>query len=199
MSIYDRQERIQGINKDTKVLIVGCGGIGFHVAKLLAMSGVKDLHLFDPDVFEDSNFNRIDVPIDALGINKADVTLRILEQMRPEGNFRSYPFRFKGDHVSASDIDWLVDCTDVHTAQTFNRDFAKRNGLKYLKVGYNGTSISINDEIGEWDAGETPDGYTITPSWAVPAVIIAALAVGKILKYHDKEIGCDIADIYERC
>ena len=43
MSLYGRQELIEGINNNIKVCVVGAGGIGFHVAKLLAMSGVEDL------------------------------------------------------------------------------------------------------------------------------------------------------------
>ncbi|MBQ4616361.1 MAG: ThiF family adenylyltransferase [Mailhella sp.] len=41
-----------------KVFLAGCGGLGGHVAALLARSGVGAFVLCDPDVFEESNLNR---------------------------------------------------------------------------------------------------------------------------------------------
>jgi len=54
MGIYDRQEAFK-LNTDITVSIVGCGGIGYWVAKLLAMSGVEKLYLYDADVIEETN------------------------------------------------------------------------------------------------------------------------------------------------
>ncbi len=42
----------------SRVLVVGCGGLGGHVATLLVRSGVGSLRLCDPDVFDESNLNR---------------------------------------------------------------------------------------------------------------------------------------------
>ncbi len=72
---------------------------------------------------------------------------------------------------------------------------AKLNGAKYCKSGYNGTVISINNSVAQW--GDAPDGYTVTSSWCVPAIIIASLTVGKILKYTNKELGYDIEKLYK--
>jgi hypothetical protein len=66
--------------------------------------------------------------------------------------------------------------------------------MKYIKSGYDGTHISINDKIAEW--GESQDGYRIVPSWAVPAIIVASLTVAKIMKYNTFELGTDISNIF---
>ena len=42
----------------SRVFIAGCGGLGGHVAALLARSGVGSFVLCDPDIFEESNLNR---------------------------------------------------------------------------------------------------------------------------------------------
>lgn len=42
----------------TKVLLVGCGGIGCEVAKLLALKNLEHVHLIDLDTIELSNLNR---------------------------------------------------------------------------------------------------------------------------------------------
>lgn len=42
----------------SKVAVIGCGGLGGHAVELLARIGVGTLILIDEDVFEDSNLNR---------------------------------------------------------------------------------------------------------------------------------------------
>lgn len=195
MSLLERQELIEGINNDIKVCVVGAGGIGFHVAKLLAMSGVEFLYVFDPDTLEESNLNRLDITVDYIGKNKADIVKTIVKSLRPNCTVKPFPFPMK-DHTYPKGVDWVIDCTDKHEAQLENQRMAKENGAKYCKIGYDGTRISISDKVAQWDTGDGQDGYRITPSWAVPAIAIAALGVGKILKYHDAELGCDLSQIY---
>lgn len=195
--MYDRQDRIEGINNNIKVACIGAGGIGFHVAKMLAMSGVKEIHVYDPDVFEESNMNRIDIPMSMLGKNKADVVKLMCKDMRPEMKVRSYPFPLK-EHTYPKGVDWVVDCTDKLASQQVNFELAQQNSANYKKIGYDGERISIDNRVAQWDTGSNPDGgYTITPSWCVPAIVIAALGVGSILKYHDEEMGCHIKDLYK--
>lgn len=195
MSLLERQELIQGINNDIKVLIVGCGGIGFHVAKLLAMSGVNELYAFDPDILEESNLNRLDLTFEAIGKNKADIVKQTVKSLRPDTYIKTFPFPLK-DHMYPKGVDWVIDCTDNHEAQLNNERMANENGAKYLKAGYDGERMSLNDKVAQWDAGETQDGYRVTPSWSVPAIMIACLAVGKVLKYHGGEMGCHMKDFY---
>jgi len=195
MSFYERQDLIEGINTDIKVCVVGCGGIGFHVAKGLAMSGVKDIFAFDPDILEESNLNRLDLTVDFIGKNKADVVREVIKSLRPLCNVKRFPFPMK-DHLYPKGVDWVIDCTDNHAAQLENQRMASENGAKYLKAGYDGERMSLNDRVATWDSGETQDGYRVTPSWAVPAIIIAYLAVGKVLKYTGGEMGCHMKDFY---
>jgi len=195
MSFYDRQDLIDGINNKIKVCVIGAGGIGFHVAKGLAMSGVETIYVFDPDTIEESNLNRLDVTVDVIGKNKADVVKQVVKSLRPNCMVKSFPFPLK-DHTYPKGVDWIVDCTDNHKSQLENQRMAQENEARYLKVGYDGTRMSINDRVATWDSGETQDGYRITPSWAPPAIIVAYLGVAKILKYHNGEMGCDLSEIY---
>lgn len=48
----------QNIIKNTKVAIVGLGGLGGYVLENLVRLGVVDFHIIDSDVFEVSNLNR---------------------------------------------------------------------------------------------------------------------------------------------
>jgi len=191
MGIYDRQEAFN-LNTDITVSVVGCGGIGYWVAKLLAMSGVKNLYLYDADVIEESNLNRLDLPMQTLGMNKAGVTKKVINQLRPECSVYVLPYRFKETLYSNSD--YVVDCTDNFASQLEIQKIAKDKGAIYVKAGYDGTHISISNSVAEW--GESVDGYTVTPSWCVPAVTVAALTVAKIMKSWTKAATLDIMDVF---
>ncbi len=192
MEIYNRQKDIQ-MNTNIKVCIVGLGGVGFWVSKFLAMSGVEEFHLFDNDILEVHNLNRLDLPLEALGRNKADLAKIVIGQIRPEAFVKSVPFPFNPDFLSAT-VDFMIDCTDKVESQTVIQEYAKKHSIRYMKVGYDGTHVTIANKVATW--GESPGGYTITPSWVVPAVVVAAMAVGSILKYTGKEISADISHLY---
>lgn len=190
MDLYNRQKTLN-LKKPNKIAVVGCGGIGFWVAKFLAMSGCETIHLYDPDVIEEHNLNRIDIPMKYIGKNKADVTRHMIISIRNDSTIYSYPFKFS---ELESGYDWIIDCTDNSEAQLENQKMASNMGSKYFKAGYDGEGFGIHNTIAEW--GDSQGGYTIVPSWVVPAVIVAALAVGKVMKYHDKECISSVEHLY---
>ena len=191
MEFYDRQKDIS-MSTDIKAAIVGAGGVGYWVAKFLAMSGVNELIIFDDDILEVHNLNRLDLPLSVCGRNKAAVAKIVIDSIRPDAFVRSVPFKFKPEFLTEH-VDIIVDCTDKIESQTAIFAHAKSKNIKYMKVGYDGTHITVSNKIATWGADE--GGYQITPSWVVPAVVVASLAVGSILKYC-KEISMDISNIY---
>jgi tRNA A37 threonylcarbamoyladenosine dehydratase len=189
--IYDRQEKLE-LKTNITLTIVGCGGVGFWVAKFAAMSGVDTMYLYDPDTIEIHNLNRLDLSENALGKNKAQITKMVINNIRPDASVYAFPFIFQGSSYRKSD--WIVDCTDKEAAQVENQHIAKVNGSKYFKAGYNGEHITIANTVAEW--GDGVDGYTIVPSWVVPSVMVASLAVAKIMKYNTREISCNVKDLF---
>lgn len=195
--IYNRQKTIN-LNSNIKVIVSGVGGIGYNFVIQLAMSGVKDIYMFDPDVIEASNLNRLPIPFSFIGKNKADCAKLMVEQMRNDVNIMSFPYKFSERMLPSNmTFDWFVDCTDIFETQLINQEFAKANNMKYVKLGYDGERIGIHDKIGMWNDGEPEvDGYTVTPSWVVPANIVAGMAVAKIMKYPQHEMSCEISDFF---
>lgn len=62
-----------------RVFVAGCGGLGGHVAALLARSGVGSFVLCDPDTFDESNLNRQMFCTEAaLGRSKAETAREAL-------------------------------------------------------------------------------------------------------------------------
>lgn len=198
MDFYNRQEAL-GLDTDKVVVVIGCGGIGMNAALQLAMAGVRKLVIFDADTIEPHNLNRLPVPASFIGRNKAATAETFIKLMRPDDvEIEHYPFHFNPDVIDMSEVTNILDCTDVHAAQLDNQRVADDHGVKYFKAGYDGFSVSLNNRVGEWDTGVTPDGYQITPSYCVPAITIASLAVHKILTNSTKEIGCKVNDLFVR-
>jgi len=189
MGLYDRQETL-GLDTDTSITVVGAGGVGYHVTKFAAMSGIQTIYVFDTDTIEEHNLNRLDVPPRFVGKNKAVVAADVVKALRPDCKIYARPFILQDFNYTKTD--WIVDCTDKIQSQIDNQRIAKNTNTRYCKAGYDGLNMSINNSVAEWDVGETPDGYTITPSWVVPSTIVAALTVAKIMKYPNSEMYSDV-------
>jgi molybdopterin/thiamine biosynthesis adenylyltransferase len=198
MDFYNRQQSL-GLETNRCVLIIGCGGIGMNAALQLAMAGVRKIIIFDDDTIEPHNLNRLPVPASFIGKNKAQTAETFIKQMRPDDvEVEHFPFKFNPDVIDMTEVTNILDCTDKHDAQLSNQQIAISNGIEYFKAGYDGFSISLNNRVGEWDTGDTPDGYQIVPSYCVPAIVIASLAVHKILTESTKEVGCQVKDLFVR-
>lgn len=99
----------------SRALIVGCGGLGGHVAALLARLGMGAVRLCDPDVFEESNLNRQYFCTEfTLGRNKAEVTGQGLRDMASHMEVDVRPLAATPDNLPEllRDVDAAVDCLD---------------------------------------------------------------------------------------
>jgi molybdopterin-synthase adenylyltransferase len=75
----------QEIVSSLKVVVIGTGGLGWHVAPQLVGVGVRFLTLIDPDILELSNLNRLPgAPYKQVGKPKVKVLANLLNRMSPE-------------------------------------------------------------------------------------------------------------------
>ena len=93
--LYDRQFRLEGwsqkIVKNSRILIIGVGGLGCEIAKNLAMVGVGNILLVDLDIIEYSNLNRQILFIDApIGESKAVAASKNLRQVNPTIKIKAF-------------------------------------------------------------------------------------------------------------
>jgi len=104
------------------VVVVGTGSLGAGVAQLLAQSGIGELALVDPDVFELANSSRHILGADSLRLNKAHATASMIRRRLPHHQgVAGYPsswqqlFSDKPDVLSKVDLvlsltgDWNAD------------------------------------------------------------------------------------------
>lgn len=121
-SRFDRQELLFGaegqeILRDTKVLLIGVGGIGTQAIQGLAHLGVRNFVLNEPGQLKESSRNRYigmrhSDPIP--GTEKLSIAERLIKDIEPEALVRLIPEPFPGDEAleSIQDVDVVLICVD---------------------------------------------------------------------------------------
>jgi sulfur-carrier protein adenylyltransferase/sulfurtransferase len=100
---------------DSKVLLLGAGGLGSPAALYLAAAGVGTIGIIDMDVVDSSNLQRqILHNLDRVGERKVDSAKKTLTAMNPDVNVVTYDVRLGADNVLdiLSEYDVVVDGTD---------------------------------------------------------------------------------------
>ena len=177
-AIYERQKLIEGLEIPEVASVVGCGGTGFWTALLLAMSGVKELILLDSDIVEVSNLNRLLLQESSVGKKKAEALKELISGIRKEIRIEIQDMRIEKPidcQILRGDI---FCCTDSLKSQQIICAYCKKNELSYQRIGYDGTILNVSKTfpLSLKDADEER-GYTVTPSWVIPAVFAAAAGV----------------------
>ncbi len=99
----------------SRILLVGCGGLGGHTAALLARMGVGTLRLCDYDVFDESNLNRQYFALHStLGRGKARVAADGLRDMASHISCEVVETPVDAASLPSllRDVDMAVDCLD---------------------------------------------------------------------------------------
>jgi sulfur-carrier protein adenylyltransferase/sulfurtransferase len=100
---------------DSKVLLLGAGGLGSPAALYLAAAGVGTLGVIDMDVVDESNLQRqILHNMDRVGERKVDSAKKTLTALNPDVNVVTYDVRLGADNVLEiiEGYDVIVDGTD---------------------------------------------------------------------------------------
>jgi len=186
--IYNRQKNlIKEIPDDFFAMVIGVGGIGSWVAVDLALLGVKNIVIFDPDKLEASNLNRTLFKESQIDMYKTDAIKELIEERRSDVFVLAEKEIFETDMMEKyNNINVIYDCTD----NLRTKNLIKESGLqveKYMKLGYDGfeATFSLNDfKTGAW--GEE-SGYTVVPSFFGTPQIVSALAIVESLINDNKE------------
>lgn len=101
--------------KESRLLIVGAGGLGCPVALYLGAAGVGELIIADDDVIEVTNLQRqIAFGTDQIGVPKAEALAERVAATNPHIKVTALRRRLSGalldDQVAVADL--VIDCTD---------------------------------------------------------------------------------------
>ena len=100
---------------ESKVLLLGAGGLGSPAALYLAAAGVGTIGMVDMDVVDASNLQRqILHNLDRIGDRKVDSAKKTLTAMNPDVNVVTYDVRLGADNILEviDGYDVIVDGTD---------------------------------------------------------------------------------------
>ncbi len=136
--------------KDSRVLIVGLGGLGSPVALYLAAAGVGELHLADFDTVDLTNLQRQVLHDTAsVGLSKVDSALNRLQAINPEVRLVAHRNALDEDSLTAAvqAVDLVLDCTD---------NFATREAVNATCVAQgkplvSGAAIRLEGQLSVFD------------------------------------------------
>ena len=130
-----KAEGLQNL-KNSKVLVVGVGGVGSFAAEFLARAGVGNLTIVDGDVVDITNINRqLPALHSTVGLSKIEVVGNRLMDVNPELNLtkvQEFLSPERAFEIVNSDYDYVLDCIDSVTPKLNLIIGAKRNRVKII-------------------------------------------------------------------
>lgn len=134
-SRYGRQmivEDIGGVEgqiklRNSKVLIVGAGGLGCPALLYLAGAGIGQIGIIDNDIVDTSNLHRQVIhSSNKVGMLKCESAKRALNELNPHVNVKTYPIRLDGMNAFPifEKYDYILDCTDTPLTRYLISDVA---------------------------------------------------------------------------
>jgi len=137
---------------ESRVAVIGCGGLGGYVLLMLSRIGIGKIVVVDPDVFDESNLNRQVFAItDTLGISKVEAAELAVKSINPATDV-------KGFHTALTDanaeevlysVNVVVDAVDNLPGRRMMKDAACRLKLPLVHgaiAGFEGQVSTIDYE-----------------------------------------------------
>lgn len=134
----------------SRVAIVGVGGLGSPVALYLAAAGVGKLVLIDDDLVELSNLQRQIIHSEAeLGAAKAESGRRRIHQLNGAVEVETVMQRLGEDNIAASlnTADVVVDCCDNFTTRSLLNAYCWQAGVPLVS----GAAIRLEGQLTVFD------------------------------------------------
>jgi len=173
---------------ESRIAVVGSGGLGGHVILLLARIGIGHLRIIDGDVFDETNLNRQPL-CNTETINKAKpkVAADVVNLINPSVEVSIITDKVNvanAEHI-LSEVDVIVDALDNMDDRLMVEKVAKKNSIPFVYgavAGFEGQVTTIFPE----DKGLTflygkngcqvNDKYSPETIWGVPVLAPALIA-----------------------
>ena len=149
--IIDRQRGILNKKeqlklKNSKITVIGCGGIGGAVIEMLARMGVLHLKIVDKDKFDVSNINRqLMSSMERVGQAKTEVTKEIIETINPFVEVETFNTELNQENVDeiVAGSSVVVDALDNLTARIITSRCALKLQIPFVHGAIHGTMGQI--------------------------------------------------------
>ena len=182
---------------ESRVAVVGAGGLGGHVILLLARVGVGHLIVVDHDLFDETNLNRQALcNMKSLGRPKPEVAVDVVGSINP--GVKVIPYQVRLDSSEAPEIladsDVVVDALDNIPDRFVLERIAKKSGVPLVHgalAGFEGWMMTIfphdpglrhlyEDEEAKGNDAKSPEAILGVP--ALTPSIIASFQAMEVLK-----------------
>jgi len=141
---------------DSKILLLGAGGLGSPAALYLAAAGVGHIGIVDADIVDESNLQRQIVhSLNTLGTPKVDSAKRTIEALNPDVQVTTYRERLTSENIDEIlDDGWeiVVDGTDNFPTRYLLNDAAV---WRNIPVVY-GSIYRFEGQVSVFKAGDGP-------------------------------------------
>ena len=182
------QEKLQ----QSKVLLVGAGGLGCPAAQYLAAAGVGTIGIADFDVISVSNLHRQVLYTAAeAGMPKVEIACKKLSMQNPSIRIVPHPMRITSENVMSilEEYDLVVDGTDNFETRYLLNDACVLSGKPLVYGGI----YQFEGQVAVWnmkndDDSRTPNYRDLFPS--VDAAAVPNCAEGGVLPTIAGLIGC---------
>jgi adenylyltransferase/sulfurtransferase len=181
---------------DSRILLIGAGGLGSPASLYLAAAGVGHIGLIDADIVDESNLQRQIVhSLNTLGTPKVDSAKRTIEALNPDVEVTTYRERLSSDNIDRIlDDGWeiIVDGTDNFPTRYLVNDASVWRGVPVVHgsiyrfegqvtVFKPGTPGSTPDSNGAGPAGEPGPCYRCLYPSPPPPELAPSCAEGGVL------------------
>lgn len=130
------KERLEKL-KNSRVLVVGLGGVGAYAAEQLCRAGIGDLTIVDGDVVELTNLNRqLPALHSTVGIPKAEILAERFRDINPQINLTIVNDFIRDERtlelLKSKPFDYVVDAIDTLSPKVFLIYHAMQLGLRVV-------------------------------------------------------------------
>jgi tRNA A37 threonylcarbamoyladenosine dehydratase len=139
--MLDRLELLVGKNniekiKNTKVLLIGTGGVGSYALESLVRSGIGNITIVDYDKIDITNLNRQLIALNSnIGEYKVDVCLKRIKDINPDCKINIIKEKIKEDNFNILNIekyDYVIDACDTIIVKKEIIRRCLKNNIKFI-------------------------------------------------------------------
>lgn len=159
---------------NTKIAIIGCGGLGSIAAVYLAASGIGKLKLIDFDVVNSSNLHRQTYfSLNDIGIPKAKVLAKYIKKRTPFTQVKTDLNAINKENIALllKNYSLILDCTDNLSVKYLINDFCVLND-KTLIYGslfkFDGYVATFNFSLNGKRTANLRDAFPKIPKQNIP-------------------------------
>jgi molybdopterin/thiamine biosynthesis adenylyltransferase/rhodanese-related sulfurtransferase len=165
---------------ESRILLIGAGGLGSPASLYLAAAGVGTLGIVDDDVVDDTNLQRQIVhSLDRLGRPKVESARETIEALNPDVTVKTFPERISSENVDrilGEGWDVIVDGADNFPTRYLVNDASVWHGIPVV----HGSIYRFEGQVTVFKPGEGPCYRCLFPT-PPPPELAPSCAEGGVL------------------